>query len=169
MQTIRTVFLIILLAGATTASALPPDMQAPSVSLYDLRIVELNPDTQTFAVRLRVKNPNLAAIPLRQLRYWIELNGQEIVHGRNDHPVILPGLGEAIVDMRAVASMPTVIQQLDDMMRNGTLAASYRIHGEARLGNGAIAIPFEQGGSIDLQQLMGIAPPPSTPAPPKTI
>ena len=159
---------LLALAQATVVFALPPDMQAPTVSLYDLRIVDLNPDTQTFAVRLLVKNPNLADIPLRQLRYQIELNGREIVHGRNDHPVILPGLGDTIVDMQAVASIHAAIQQLDEMMRNGTISASYRIHGEIRLGNGAIAIPFEQGGGIDLRQLMGIAPPRSEP-PPRTI
>ena len=54
MRTIRSTFLMMLLAAGAAAHALPPDLQPPTVSLYDLRIVDLNPDTQTFAVRLLV-------------------------------------------------------------------------------------------------------------------
>ena len=169
MRTIRSTFLMMLLAAGAAAHALPPDLQPPTVSLYDLRIVDLNPDTQTFAVRLLVHNPNLAAIPLRELHYRIEVNGREIVHGRNDRPVTLPGLADTVVDMQAVASIHALIEQLDEIVRNGTLAASYRIRGDAKLGNGTLVIPFEQGGSIDLPRLLGIAPPRPNPVPPNTI
>ena len=168
MRTMRTIFLMLLLVVAAGAQAMSPDLQPPTVSLYDLRIVDLNPQRQTFAVRLLVKNPNLAEIPLHEVRYRIELNGREIVQGRSEHPVTLPGLGQTVVDMQTVASVHAVIEQLDGMVRNGSLSASYRIHGEARLGTGAIVIPFDQGGSLDLRRLLGLVPPPSVP-PPQTI
>jgi LEA14-like dessication related protein len=145
-----------LLLGTGMAQALPADMEAPTLKLAGIRIIDINPQQQTFAVKLLVANPNMFDIPLRSLKYDIEINGQPFAHGSRDQPVTLPGGGEQVVEVRAVTSLNELLKQLQTMALAGDTSASYRIRGDVRVGEGTVPMPFDQRGEVDLRELMGL-------------
>jgi len=155
-----------LLPGAGTAIALPADMEPPTLKLVGIRVIDLKPERQTFAVKLLVGNPNMFDIPLRSLDCHLEINGQPFAQGTRDQPVTLPGGGEQVVELRAVTSMNELLQQIQTMVAEGDTSASYRIHGDVRVGDGTVPMPFDQRGELDLRELMGLGRD-RVPAPPE--
>jgi LEA14-like dessication related protein len=154
-----------LLLGAGTASALPADMEPPTLKLAGIRVIDLSPERQTFAVKLLVGNPNMFDIPLRSLDCHLEINGQPFAHGTRDQPITLPGGGEQVVEMRAVTSMNDLLRQIQTMVAEGDTSASYRLHGDVRVGDGTVPMPFDQHGELDLRELMGLGRDPAPAAP----
>lgn len=154
-----------LLVSAGTATALPADMDPPTLKLVGIRVIDLRPERQTFAVKLLVGNPNMFDIPLRRLDCDIEINGRSFAHGTRDQPITLPGGGEQVVELRAVTSLNELLRQIQAMVAEGDTSASYRIHGDVRVGDGTVPMPFEQRGVLDLRELMGLGPDRATPAP----
>ncbi|MGQ0657323.1 MAG: LEA type 2 family protein [Chromatiales bacterium] len=145
---------LVLLLNACTG--LPSKIDPPSVSLADVRLVDMNLMEQTFALKLRVQNPNAFDIPLHGLNCEVDLNGQQVARGVNNQSVTLPGLGEQIVEVRAITSLNSLLQQLTELARSGTPSVNYRIKGNLRVGNGLVPLPFDQGGEVGLGSFMGI-------------
>ncbi len=154
-----------LLLRAGTAFALPADMEPPTLKLAGIRVIDLNPERQTFAVKLLVGNPNMFDIPLHSLDCHLEINGQSFAHGTRDQPITLPGGGEQVVELRAVTSMNELLRQIQTMVAEGDTSASYRIHGDLRVGDGTVPMPFDQRGELDLRELMGLGRDRAPPAP----
>jgi LEA14-like dessication related protein len=147
--------LLLMLSGC---GGLPSKIDPPSVSLSDLRIVDMNLLEQTFAIKLRVQNPNAFDIPIHGLNYALELNGSEIAHGVNNQSVTFPALGEQIVEVNATTNLSSLLSQLGELAKNG-MNASYRVRGNFRAGSGLnsiIPIPFDQKGEVGLGGLMGL-------------
>ena len=147
-----------LLIGLTGCGGLPRKIEPPSVSLSDVRLVDMNLLEQTFAIKLRVQNPNAFDIPIRGLTYALELNGSEVAHGVNDQSVTFPALGEQFVEVNATTNLSNILTQLGELARNG-VNARYRVRGNFRAGSGlnsVIPIPFDQKGEVGLGGLMGL-------------
>ncbi|MCG3144996.1 MAG: hypothetical protein HONDAALG_02531 [Gammaproteobacteria bacterium] len=154
-----------LLPGAGAAIALPADMEPPTLKLAGIRVIDLRPERQIFAVKLLVGNPNMFDIPLRSVDCHIEINGQSFAHGTRDQPITLPGGGEQVVELRAVTSLNELLRQIRTMVAEGDTSASYRIRGEVRVGDGTVPMPFDQRGALDLRELMGLHRDRAPPAP----
>ncbi|MCC6714662.1 MAG: LEA type 2 family protein [Gammaproteobacteria bacterium] len=154
-----------LLPGAGAAIALPADMEPPTLKLAGIRVIDLRPERQIFAVKLLVGNPNMFDIPLRSVDCHIEINGQSLAHGTRDQPITLPGGGEQVVELRAVTSLNELLRQIRTMVAEGDTSASYRIRGEVRVGDGTVPMPFDQRGALDLRELMGLHRDRAPPAP----
>lgn len=154
-----------LLPGAGAAIALPADMEPPTLKLAGIRVIDLRPERQIFAVKLMVGNPNMFDIPLRSVDCHIEINGQSLAHGTRDQPITLPGGGEQVVELRAVTSLNELLRQIRTMVAEGDTSASYRIRGEVRVGDGTVPMPFDQRGALDLRELMGLHRDRAPPAP----
>ncbi|MCG3202180.1 MAG: hypothetical protein NFCOHLIN_02059 [Gammaproteobacteria bacterium] len=158
MRMMRYTLLAVALAALPACGGLPSRIDPPSVSLSGLRIVDMNLLEQTFAIRLRVKNPNDFDIPIHGLTYALELNGQEVVQGVNNQSVTFPALGEQFVEVNATTNLPTILNQLVEMSHGG-MNASYRVHGSFRAGKGVqgyVPIPFDQKGEVGLGGLMDL-------------
>ncbi|MEZ5446309.1 MAG: LEA type 2 family protein [Gammaproteobacteria bacterium] len=158
MRMIKHTLLALALAALAACGGLPSKIDPPSVSLSGLRIVDMNLLEQTFAIKLRVKNPNDFDIPIHGLTYALELNGQEVAQGVNNQSVTFPALGEEFVEVNATTNLPTILNQLVEMSRSG-MNASYRVHGSFRAGKGVqgyVPIPFDQKGEVGLGGLMDL-------------
>lgn len=151
-------FLVATLLLLSGCGGLPSKIDPPTVSLSDLRIVDMNLLEQTFAIKLRVQNPNAFDIPVHGLNYALELNGSEVAHGVNNQSVTFPALGEQIVEVNATTNLSSLLTQLGELANNG-MNANYRLRGNFRAGSGlnsVIPIPFDQRGEIGLGGLMGL-------------
>jgi LEA14-like dessication related protein len=154
---------IALLLPITAIAGLPPDFEPPTVELDGMRVIEMTASRQTLGLTLRVHNPNMFDIPLHSLRYELLINGERLAHGDRKEPVTLPGGGDERVEVRAVVSVQQVLDHLMTLAQRGEFATDYRLRGEFRVGNGNVAIPYDQKGRIDLHDLLPIereAPPP---------
>ncbi|MFO1436339.1 MAG: LEA type 2 family protein [Gammaproteobacteria bacterium] len=158
MHSVRILILAGVAALLAACGGLPSKIDPPSVSLSDIRLVDMNLFEQTFAIKLRVQNPNSFEIPVHGLNYALELNGSEIAHGVNDQSVTFPALGEQIVEVNATTNLGSLLGQLGELAHNG-MNANYRIRGNFRAGNGLnsfIPIPFDQKGEVGLGGLTGL-------------
>lgn len=157
----RLAYLCVSMVLLTGCTGLPSKIDPPSVSLADVRLVDMNLMEQTFALKLRVQNPNTFDIPVHGLNYQVELNGQQLARGVNDQSVTLPGLGEEIVEVQAITSLNSLLQQLTELARTGNPSVSYRIKGNLRVGSSLLPLPFDQSGEVglDILPLMRTKPP----------
>jgi LEA14-like dessication related protein len=158
MRSIRILVLAGLAVLLSACGGLPSKIDPPSVSLSDISLVNANLLEQTFAIKLRVQNPNSFDIPIHGLTYALELNGSEIAHGVNDQAVTFPALGEQIVEVNATTNLGSLLGQLGELAHNG-MNASYRVRGNFRAGSGLnsiIPIPFDQKGEFGLGGLNGL-------------
>ncbi|MCE5283721.1 MAG: LEA type 2 family protein [Deltaproteobacteria bacterium] len=132
-----------ILAGCAAWSPRPP-----SVTLAGVEIVGVNLFEQHFLFRLRIQNPNDLEIPIRGLRFEVELNDREFAKGVSDKPVTVPRLGEAILEVRAVSSLAVVLGQIDGMLQGRREAMTYRVRG--RLFTDPFGgLDFDEGGRIE--------------------
>jgi LEA14-like dessication related protein len=141
-------------------------MDPPQVELAGVRVLEMSPGKQTLALKLRVHNPNMLDIPLHSLRYQLDLNGEPLVRGDRQQPITLPGGKDQIVEVKAIVSVQQIILQVQQMAAQGEFGIDYRLHGELRVGNGSVPMPYEQRGRIDLHDLLPFdRKPPAQPKP----
>jgi LEA14-like dessication related protein len=149
-----------LLAGTalvlSACSALTIGLEAPKVSVADIRLAGGGLLEQHFRLTLRVHNPNDRDIPLDGLSFVLDLNDMEFAQGASSRPVTLQRLGDTLVDVDGVSNLATVMQQLQQLKSapDGSEAVSYRIHGKlvsGMTGN----IPFDRRGEISLNDLGG--------------
>jgi LEA14-like dessication related protein len=114
-----------------------------------MEVVEAGLFEQRFAFKLRIQNPNDMAIPITGLSFEVELNGQSFAKGVSDKPVTVPRLGEAILEVKAVSGLASILGQVDEWLHGSRNALTYRIHG--RLFTGAVGtLDFDEGGRLDL-------------------
>lgn len=149
-----------LLAGAVLSlaacSGLPIGLEAPKVSLADIRLAGGGLLEQHFRLTLRVHNPNDRDIPLDGLSFILELNDMEFAQGASNRPVTLQRLGDTLVDVEGVSNLASVMQQLQELKSgpDGREAVSYRIRG--KLVSGVMgSIPFDRHGEISLADIGG--------------
>lgn len=145
-----------LLAGCSS-------VQPPRVSVPDAVLADRSADGGVVCVTLRAENPNDEAIPLREVRYALWLDGKQVFQGTRAPEATVRGFGG--VDLPLPASLP------------GKLPAGrarYRVEGELQylrpgalsetLAEGGLYLPsvaFSHEGDIDLDALV---PPASGPA-----
>lgn len=137
--------------GLAACSGLPFGLEAPKVSLADVRLAGGGLLEQQFRLTLRVHNPNDRDIPLDGLNFVLELNDMEFAQGASNRPVTLQRLGDTLVEVDGVSNLVAVMQQLQQLGAGPDRrdSVSYRIHG--KLASGMMGyIPFDRRGEVSL-------------------
>lgn len=145
-------------AGLAVAGcgALGLGLEAPKVSLADIRLTGGGLLEQRFQLTLRVFNPNDRAITVDSLTFQVELQGKEFAQGASNHPVVLQASGDTLVEVEGISNLASVVDQLRGLKLGpeGSEAIPYRIHGKLR--SGALGfIPFDRKGEIALPEELG--------------
>ncbi len=124
-------------------------LQAPSVTVVSMNVVEASLFEQRFTFKLRVQNPNDMDIPVTGMSFEIKLNDQPFAKGVSNKPVNLPRLGEAIVEVTAVSDLSGILRQLKELSKEKRSSLSYLIKG--RLVTGSLpALNFENSGLLEM-------------------
>lgn len=158
----RLLFLLSACAGLCGLS------QKPEVSLAGLDLVELGLFEQRFVMKLRIQNPNDVDLPINGLAFDVELNGQHFAKGLSAKPVIIPRMGESVLEVTATSNLGSVLRQLRELQKGGCNRIDYRMSGKLSL-DGVGNIPFERLGGLqmplfDLLRKTPQMPPPTPPA-----
>lgn len=123
--------------------------QNPDISLTGIELVELGLLEQRFNLKLRIQNPNDAALPINGMTFEIELNGATFAKGLSDKVVIVPRLGETVMEVKATSTLGMVWKQLVESQKSNRDKVDYRLSGRLFL-QGLGSIPFEQKGNVSM-------------------
>ena len=129
-------------------------MKKPVVTVANIRLLDGNLLEQRFLLTLRVMNPNTSEIAIEGLTFKVDLNGQPFARGVGNQPVVVPRLGEAMVDVTATTGLGGLLRQFKAF--KGREKVDYRISG--RLVTGSFGgIDFDQTGEVELPKGLGEA------------
>jgi LEA14-like dessication related protein len=114
-----------------------------------LSALNLGPSTvleQTWNLTLRIQNPNNYDIPADGMKFDVEVNGKPFARGVDNQTVMIPRLGEATVQVKAISDLPKLVRQFGDLRRFSAGGIDYYLYG--RVYSGEWNYPFEYAGSI---------------------
>lgn len=134
------------------------NLKAPKVSLTSLGIKDINPLNPRFLVRLKLDNPNDAAVSMDGADVALALNGLPVAEGISRSPLTLNRLGSSEMDVEVSANTFSALQQL--LLLQSKPALDYQLTGHLHLldGLGALGqLPFSFTGTVDRQTLMSNA------------
>ncbi|MDH3339353.1 MAG: LEA type 2 family protein [Gammaproteobacteria bacterium] len=105
----------------------------------------------SFAIGLRVINPNREPLELVGVSYTVSLEGHEIIKGVGNELPVIDAYGEGEFNLTASANLFAGIRLITDLMRNDR--DSFRYELEAKLDIGAFrpAIRVRDAGEISLR------------------
>src|SRR5688572_6458963 len=106
----RGLVLLPLLALAACASTL--DLEPPKLSVVSMKMQSADLFSQRLNVRMRVMNPNARELPVKAIKYRIEVDGMELAQGTADMPFVVPAQGEADFDLPLTANLASVLPKL---------------------------------------------------------
>jgi len=130
-------------------------LKKPEVTVSNIRLLDGNLLEQRFLLTLRVMNPNTSEIAIEGLTFKVDLNGQPFAKGVGNQPVVIPRLGEAMVEVTATTGLGGLLRQWKALGK-GRDKVDYRLSG--RLVTGSFGgIDFDQTGEVELPKGLGEA------------
>ena len=141
----------VLALGALLLSgcAVLPQFETPRLSVVSIQMQSADIFSQRLQVRMRVLNPNTRELPVKGIRYRIEVNDSELGQGLTNAPFVVPALGEAEFDVQVTTNAVGLLAKL--LSRRKTEAIDYRLVGDVALSSGLLRrIPFDERGSVKL-------------------
>ena len=137
-------FAILLGSCATMQSPL----EAPNVSLTDLRLLDATLFEQRFALKIRVQNPNPVALPVNGMNFQLDINDVELGRGVSDQAVTVPAFGEAVFEINLVSNFARIVNQIRALESGKGQNLRYRLAGGISVANRIGKLPFDYQGEI---------------------
>jgi LEA14-like dessication related protein len=130
-------------------ATLVPKLETPKLEVVGVEVLDAQFTQQRFNVRMRVQNPNDRALPIRGLRYTMQLAGEPFGEGASNKAFTVPALGEAEFDMTVTTNLATsLLKILPKLERNGG-ALEYRLQGTVETDWKFLrSIPFTETGRL---------------------
>lgn len=150
-----------LLRGAATGALLvltgcaTLGRQAPRVTVAGIEPLAGQGLEMRFDLRLRVQNPNDAAIDFTGIALDLDLNGRTFASGVSDQGGSIPGFGERVVSVPITVSAMSAVRQFVQLAE-GRNATNLRYALRGRLAGGTLGgTRFSDTGTLTLPGLMG--------------
>jgi len=138
----------VILAGC---AGMGPGYETPTVTISSFKALPSEGALPSFAIGLRVINPNREALELQGVAYTVSLEGHEIIKGvANDLPVI-DGYGEGEFVLTAAANLFAGIRLITDLMRGDGDSLEFELEAKLDIGGFRPAIRVRESGDISLQ------------------
>lgn len=128
-------------------------MKKPQVAVIDIRPQDATLLEQRFVLSLRVTNPNSIEIPIEGLTFRLDLNGQQFATGVSNKPVVIPRLGDGVVEVTATTGLASLLRQFREL---GKLRdkVEYRLRGRLVTGNFG-GFDFDETGEVGMPKGVG--------------
>ena len=138
----------LILAGCV---GMGPGYETPTVAVSSFKALPSEGALPSFAIGLRVINPNREALELQGVAYTVSLQGHEIIKGvANDLPVI-DGYGEGEIELTAAANLFAGIRLITDLMRGDAGSLEFELEAKLDIGGFRPAIRVRESGEISLR------------------
>jgi LEA14-like dessication related protein len=133
--------------------ALAPHFETPRQSVVGVQLVSSELWEQHLKVRLRVQNPNDAALAVKGIDYTLDVSGQRVASGVSDASFVVPAFGETQFDTNLTTNMAGALLRIvgrgSDALATGV---DYRLAGRIALASGWLrSVPFDERGTFKLQ------------------
>jgi LEA14-like dessication related protein len=143
---------VTVLLGASSCVGLGTKLVPPDLSIVGASMLSADLFSQQFRVRLRVRNPNAQALPIKAIDYQLFLEGDNFAEGVSLASFTVPPLGETEFDMTVKTNFASGIGRLMSRL-NGTDRRDIRYDfvGKVVLDKAfSPKIKFSESGSVDL-------------------
>jgi LEA14-like dessication related protein len=133
------------------ACSLAPKFERPTLSVVGIEMVNGNLLQQNFRVKFNIQNPNDRAIPVTGLHASLNVGGEHVAQGQNDHAFVVPALGNIDFDMMITANMGLALLKLANKMDQHVDTIDYDVSGSASIDSSFVRdLPFHQTGTFSL-------------------
>jgi len=157
--TARVPHLLLLLVGAALllgGCATLPNREPIQVSVAGIEPLPGEGMEIRMRVKLRVQNPNEAAIDYDGVSLKLDVQGQTYASGVSDARGSIPRFGEAVIEVPMTISTLRVALQAVGHMRDGKAPEKLKYKLKGRLGGGTFgSMNFETEGELDLAAMAG--------------
>ena len=134
MHPYRRLALVLLAAFAVTATGcrtlVEQTLERPSISLREVRLMEMGLLTQRTQLVLHVANPNPVPLPVKTVRYKIALAGLNVAEGETDEAFTVPAKGDTEIKLQVRTNALELAGQAANMLTNFNGRVDYEISGE---------------------------------------
>jgi LEA14-like dessication related protein len=100
-----------------------------SVTIADLKPLELSLLEQRYVLKVRLLNPNDVEIPFDGVVFDLEINGKPFAKGVTNQGGTVPRFGESLIDVTVVSGLQNILRQLNELAKGDRAGVSYRIKG----------------------------------------
>ena len=151
MKKVLSVLLISSMFFMSACSSLSSLIEKPGVSVADFALKDLNANSQTFTVRLKVDNPNGFSLPIAGLDYGLNILGTDVLNGSNATGVRIPANGSDFIDLDLSVDLVKSIPGIARALKNSNGNLSYGLNGAVKLDSPLIKnVPFSKTGEYKL-------------------
>lgn len=144
----KQLFALCLAVLLTGCAALRPPLEAPHVTLTDLRLLDMTLFEQRYGVKIRVQNPNPIELPITGTNFRLDVNDNELGRGVSNQKVTVPAYGEAVMEIQLTSNLARIIDQLRSVESGKGTSLHYRLVGWVSLANRTGKLPFDYRGEI---------------------
>jgi len=131
-------------------SALPLAKPAPpTVKVTGVRPVSLSLGSQTIGLTLLVANPNSFDLPMKSITFNANFGGERFAQGTSISQVVIPGNGEASLEVEVTTGLAKLATQLKSMLNTDNPSLDYDVNGLVTLSNWPKPIPFNVDGELE--------------------
>ena len=137
-------------------AALEPRLAAPTVTVMEVRVLQLDGAQAVFGAIVELTNPNPTNVEIQGLDAALTIEDEPVATAALVSPVRVPAGGTAMAELSARAGVDALMRGAAAAMRRGAVAPPgraptlrYAIDGVAVF-NGGLRVPFQRGGELGL-------------------
>lgn len=147
----RTLLMLSLILLGACSTVLQDVIKAPEVTLTDFRLTKAGLINQTFAVTLKIKNPNKVPLPIKGFSYRVDLAGDEFANGSTQEEFTIPASGEKNIDVSVTLNLLRSSSHLLNVVKSDPSAIDYQFTGVISVNLPLMgSIPINKKGQISL-------------------
>jgi LEA14-like dessication related protein len=145
--------LFLILAGC---SLFAPKFEKPTLAVTGVELMSGNLLQQKFRVKFNIQNPNDRALPVTGLQATLNVSGEQVATGANDHAFIVPAKGDVDFDMVVTSNLAMALLKLANSRDQHAELIAYELTGSASIDLPFMHnLPFHQTGSFALKGILG--------------
>ncbi|SEO72768.1 LEA type 2 family protein [Aquisalimonas asiatica] len=144
-------WLLATLVTLSGCSLFQPELEDPEFRLERIEVLELGMTQQRFMLTLAVDNPNSQSLPVRAIRYDLQVADLDFADGSSDKAFTVAGNETTMVEIEARSQLLSSLPELIRMVHGGQRNFDYAITGSVEYGRFFRGSrDFEQTGSVRL-------------------
>jgi LEA14-like dessication related protein len=137
-------------AVAAAGCASMSSLEAPDVTLVDIRAVDVTVFETTLETELRVSNPNPEPLSIEGAAFKLYLDGKKVGSGMSPDEVEVPRLGTAVLKATVHINNASAVLRLREIYEDREVV--YGLRGKLYVGRngGTVRMKIEREGQLDL-------------------
>jgi LEA14-like dessication related protein len=146
---------MIVLSGCATT----PTLEAPSVTVSDIKTAGMTLFETTLEVELRVSNPNPESLPVEGASFRLFLDGKKIGTGMSSEVVEVPRLDSVVLHAKFFINNASALMRVRQILEQKDV--NYEVRGRLFVTrpSGTKTLKVQNSGHLDLEAPIGQPPP----------